>query len=256
MRVGRKSLRRAWDIARQDAGLDRRDCVAFLIKARMPHGRAEASYYRPGPPDMPHEWLIPSILRLVPPVVLERYANRHRVAIWSEIPRAPSALLDPLIRHELEHAVQWQRHGRSYSDLDAFLREVWDAQSDTERYLSLPSEREANLASAAYADECLDEGQLRRLRRKGRYRHLVDVQAPALEGDSLTLMVEALRDAGDKFLPQFNAKQRAERLGGLEQSARTWPPNVLDGLGDDEPDDLVVIAPPYRPSSQERTKPK
>src|SRR5215210_5849056 len=207
MRVGRKSLRCAWDSARDHAGLDRRDCVVFFVKARMPDGRAEASYYRPGRPDMPHEWLIPSILRLVPPDVLERYESRHRVAIWAEIPRAPYSLLDPLIRHELEHAVQWQHHGRAYTDLDGFLRELWDARANTERYLSLPSEREANLASAAYAGEVLDEERLGRLRRKSRYRHLVDFQAPARETDALTLMVEALRGAGDKFLPQFSAKE-------------------------------------------------
>jgi hypothetical protein len=189
MRIGRKALRHTWDRARDDAGLDRRDCVIFLVKARMPHGRAEAGYYRPGGPDVPHDWLLPSILRRVPPETLERYENRHRVAIWSQIPSAPYALLGPLLRHELEHAAQYQRHGRSYSDLDGHLRELWEARSaDSDRYLRLPSEREANLASARYAAACLDERRLRRLRRVRRYRHLVDNGAPALEADSLSLM--------------------------------------------------------------------
>jgi len=248
MRVVRKNLRSAWDRAREDAGLDRRDCAVFLIKMRMPDGRAEASYYRPGRPDMPHEQLTPSILRDVPPEILERYENRHRVAIWAEIPGAPYALLDPLLRHELEHAAQWQRYGRSYTDLDSSLREVWDVHSNSGRYLRLPSEREANLASAAYALACVDEERLRRLRRKRRYRHLVALEAPSLESDSLSLTVEALHEAGDRFLPQFSDEERENRLASLERNARDWRSDVLEGLRDDEPDDLVVIAHPYRPS--------
>jgi hypothetical protein len=214
----------------------------------MPRGLAEAGYYRPGGPDVPHDWLTPSILRRVPPETLEQYENRHRVAIWSEIPRAPYALLGPLLRHELEHAAQWQRCGRSYIDLDGHLREVWNARSKSERYLRLPSEREANLASAKYADTCLDERHMRRLRRSRRYRHLVDDEAPGLESDSLSLMVKALRDAGDQFLPQFDADQREEELQRLKQSGRDWPPDLLDGVRDSEADDLVVVTRPYQPA--------
>jgi hypothetical protein len=248
MRIGRKELRNAWDRARDDAGLDRRDCVIFLVKARMPRGRAEAGYYRPGGPDGPHDWLSPSVIRHVPPETLERYEHRHRVAIWSEIPGAPYALVDPLLRHELEHAAQWQRHGRSFSDLDGYLRDVLDARSDFQRYLRLPSEREANLAAATYAVLLLDDRRLRRLRRSRRYRQVVDHEAPPLESDSLSLMVKALREAGDQFLPQLNIEQRRSELQSLEQNARNWPPDVLDGLRDSEPDDVVVVAHPYRPA--------
>jgi hypothetical protein len=179
--------------------------------------------------------------------VLDRYENRHRVAIWSQIPRAPYALLDPLIRHELEHAAQWQRHGRAYTDMDQALRKAWDVGSSNERYLTLPTEREANLASAAYAVNFVDAEQLRRLRRKARHRHLVDAGAQALESDSLSLTVEALREAGDKFLPHFNTEQRKEWLQNLEQSARSWPPDPFEGLRDDESNDLVVVTDPYWP---------
>jgi hypothetical protein len=237
MRIGHKELRNAWDRARDDAGLDRRDCVVFLVKARMPHGRAEAGYYRPGGPDMPHDWLSPSVIRHVPPETLARYEHRHRVATWSEIPGAPYALLDPLLRHELEHAAQWQRHGRSFIDLDGHLRDVWGTDANPERYLRLPAEREAN-----------HERLLRRLRRRRRYRQVVDHEAPSLESDSLSLMVQALREAGDQFLPQLNVEQRKSELQSLEQNARNWPADMLDGLRDSEPDDVVVVTHPYRPA--------
>jgi hypothetical protein len=214
----------------------------------MPAGAAEAAYYRPGPPDAPHHQLIPSIFRSIPPEILELYGNRHRVAIWSEIPGAPFALLEPLLRHELEHGAQWQRHGRPFSDLDGYLREAWDARSNPERYLQLPSEREANLAAATFAQARLDEEHLGRLRRSRRYRQFVDQDAPALENDSLSLMVAALRDSGERFLPQCDAKQREDELRGLEERARGWPPDALDGLRDQERHDLVVVAHPYDPS--------
>jgi len=251
MRIGRKHLRTAWDRAREDAGLDRRDCVIFLVKARMPAGAAEAGYYRPGRPDWSHDQLIPSILRSISPEMLERYEDRHRVAIWSEIPGAPFALLEPLLRHELEHGAQWQRHGRSYSDLDGYLRDAWDARSNAERYLKLPSEREANLAAAAYARAHLDEEHMRRLRRRRRYRQGVGYDAPAPQGGSLSLMVAALRDSGERFLPHCTAEQRENELSSLERNARNWPPDMLDGLRDEEPDDLVVVRRPYKPSRAE-----
>jgi hypothetical protein len=153
-----------------------------------------------------------------------------------------------LLRHELEHGAQWQRHGRPYSDLDGYLREAWDARSNAERYLRLPSEREANLAAAAYAHARLDEQRLRRLRLSRRYRQLVDLDAPALENDSLPLMVTALRESGDRFLPQCDPEQRERELRSLEQHARDWPPDMLGGLRDNEPDDLVVLTHPYTPA--------
>jgi hypothetical protein len=243
MRVGRKLLQVAWDRARDDAGLERSECAIFLVKARMPLGRAEAGYYRPGGPDVPHDLLIPSILRHVSPRMLERYENRHRVAIWSHIPGAPYALLGPLLRHELEHAAQWQRHGRSYSDLDGYLREAWDARSDPKRYLRLPSEREANLAAAFYATAQLADSQLRRLKRIRRYRQLVNGGAE-LESDSLSLTVAALRDAGTRFLPKCEPDEREKRLRSLEQSALNWRWGVLSEFSDSNSDDVVVMAHP------------
>jgi hypothetical protein len=87
-----------------------------------------------------------------------RYGRRYR---------APYALLEPLLRHELEHGAQWQRYGRPFSDLDGHLREVLDARSNPERYLRLPSERGANLAATTYAQEHLDAQHLQRLRATG-----------------------------------------------------------------------------------------
>jgi hypothetical protein len=131
--------------------------------------------------------------------------------------------------------------------LDHSLREVWDVRSSTERYLRLPSEREANLTSAAYAAKRVDQKSLRRLRRMRRYQHLVDGEATPLESDPLSLTVAALRDAGDKFLPHFSHDDRTRRLASLEKSARDWSPDGLEVLRDDEPDDLVVITNLYRP---------
>ena len=142
--------------------------------------------------------------------------------------------------------MQWQRHGRPYSDLDGYLREAWDARSNLKRYFQLPSEREANLAAAKYAQARLREEHVHRLRGRRRYRQFVDCNAPALESDSLSLMVKALRDAGERFLPQFDAEEREKRLRSLEKNARDWPREMLEGLRDSETDDLVVVTHPYK----------
>jgi hypothetical protein len=167
------------------------------------------------------------------------------VAIWSEMPRVPYSILGPLLRHELEHAAQWDRHGRSYSELDGYLREAWDASRHPERYLRLPSEREANLAAAKYARASLDDRHLRRLRRSRRYRQLVDEDAPQLENDSLSLTVDALQEVRDRFLPQLDADGRERELRGLERNAREWRPGMLDLLRDETAAEVVVVTEPY-----------
>jgi hypothetical protein len=186
----------------------------------------------------------PTVFRAIPPEVLNRYEHWHRVAIWKLVPKAPMALVEPLLRHELEHAAQWQRYGRSFIDLDGFLREAWNVAGDSKRYFQLPSERACNDAAARHAERVLPYEARERLRRFRRYRQFVmpDAEPPS---DVLDATVEALRAAGDAFLPQFDESDRAERLQGMEESARNWPQDILEGMRDEDVDDIVVVR-PYR----------
>jgi len=214
----------------------------------MPRGGAEAGYLRPGPPDVPHALTRPAVFRAVPPDILGRYENRHRVGIWSLVPKAPMALLGPLLRHELEHAAHWKRYGRSFTDLDAHLREVWGADRDDERYLQLPSERACNDAASRFAARWLKPIAHERLKRNRRYRQLAGVN-DGPPGDVLSATIEALREAGEKFLQHFDDAARVERLQRMEESAGTWPQDILEQMRDDETDDLIFVR-PHRASQE------
>jgi hypothetical protein len=111
MRVGVKTLATVWRQAIADAELDASQCVVFLVKARKPSIAAEAGYFRPGRPDLPHSALRPMLFRWLDPSILDKYEDRHRVAVWAWAGRAPACALGPLLRHELQHAVHWQRWG-------------------------------------------------------------------------------------------------------------------------------------------------
>lgn len=209
----------------------------------MPKGLAEAGYFRPGSPDGPHDLLTPTILRRIPPDLLDRYAGRHRVALWAQIPRAPFALLGPLLRHELEHAAQWQRYGRPFINLNDELREAWEVETRPGRYRQLPSERAANLAAAKYASNYLPPVTIARLRRSRRYRQFVDQSAVPLEDDVLALTVGALRAAVvDTESPA--AEPGADAIQHLEEAARSWPSDALERMRDDQLD--MVVTRPFR----------
>jgi hypothetical protein len=154
------------------------------------------------------------------------------------MPRAPYALLGPLLRHELQHAVQWTRSGTPFFILDGYLRDA-ASRGDLD-YFALPSERDANIAAAEYA-VTLPEAKIAPIRKKRRYRQIVDGAEP-FEHALLDEMTAAVRHQGDKVLPQLDAADRTAEIDRLESNARTWP-----ATGMVEPDrtqpGLVVVKP-------------
>lgn len=80
----------------------------------------------------------------------------HRLALWRELPGLPDVALGAMLRHELEHAARWERSGTAFYEADERLR----ARYGSESYSSLPTEREANAAAAAYARRVLTPAEL------------------------------------------------------------------------------------------------
>jgi hypothetical protein len=214
VRVGRSLLRKEWEAARKNATI-RGSAVVFLVKTRMPLGFAESGYFRPGAPNTFHAWLDPAIFRFVPPDVFNEHEDVHRIAVWAQIPRAPFALLPPLLRHELEHAAQWERGGSAFIDANSYLYEAWRVRSNRRRYFAMPSERQANLAAAVYARRVLSDADVASLVGKRAYRQMVDIDAPQLEADEQTLTLEALAAAGDAFMPGEPDAERERCLARL-----------------------------------------
>jgi hypothetical protein len=221
MRVGRRLLLRDLGRALVDSGIGPSNVVAFLLKARCPRWAAAAGYLPPGQPDRPHVALDPFIFRRIQPEIVFAHPDRHRIAVWASVPRLPFAFLGLLLRHELEHAAQYERFGKPLFELNAALREAWASATGRDHYGKLPVERQANLAAARYAGEHLEMDVLRRLRRDRYYQQLVGSDGEALEDDVLATTVTELRaalDAGAQLAQPFAAGE----LDDLEYRARTW----------------------------------
>src|SRR5262249_35112512 len=82
---------------------------------------------------------------------------------WRELPGFPAAALGPMLRHELEHARRFELSGPAFFEADDLLRAAVRAAGG-HGYALLPSELEANAASAAYAARVLTAAQLDHLR--------------------------------------------------------------------------------------------
>jgi hypothetical protein len=137
----------------------------------------------------------------------------HRLAVWGELPGIPDAALGPMLRHELEHARRWQRSGTRFFDADDLLRAaVREAGGDG--YAALPSELEANAASAAYAALTVSAAELEELRASPECTSLLNAALPPVDVVEATLQVlEARRDWGrlmdDDDRREFVAEVRA-----------------------------------------------
>ena len=98
-----------------------------------------------------------------------------------------------MLRHELEHARRWERSGPRFFEADDLLRDAVRA-ADGAGYATLPSELEANAASAAYAARTLAPAELEALRGLDELRLLLEpVTAPA---DVVEATVAALEARG------------------------------------------------------------
>src|SRR4051812_16424197 len=98
-------------LANAAVGEDRMQLI--VVEERQPDGTAECAYCSPsmGPPLPPRTNAV--ITRIHP----DRLAQRHHiVGVWEVLPEADEVLLSALLRHEVEHARQWERYGPQLTD--------------------------------------------------------------------------------------------------------------------------------------------
>ena len=138
----------------EDAGLDPRAWVVWIVDALRPPGTTPVAYLQPAGDVRPDTVLV---FRAVGAERVDPYRlTAHRLAIWRVLPGMPDAALGPMLRHELEHARRWERSGTAFYEADERLR----ASVGRSGYAQLPTEREANAAAAAYAQRTLSAPQL------------------------------------------------------------------------------------------------
>jgi len=161
-------LDKQWELALADAGVDGETCRRYDFNPREVKSPLGAAWFPPG-----------EVLELTdhfPDGDLLEDANSpesrglHRVAVW---PDRRESVIGARLRHELEHAAQWDRFGpgifRLY-DLAYSVLAVRAAGLDgcASMYINaVPIEQDANAASAMFlrryhpdtiADLCLDAG--------------------------------------------------------------------------------------------------
>jgi hypothetical protein len=172
MTVDPDRLRTELERACEDAGLDARAWVVWIVDSVRPAGTTPTAYLQPAGAVKPDTVLV---FRAVGPERVDRYRlTAHRLAIWRGLPGLPDAALGPMLRHELEHARRWERSGTAFYEADERLR----ASVGRSGYAQLPTEREANAAAASYALRTLATSELAELRACGEFADLLADNPP------------------------------------------------------------------------------
>jgi hypothetical protein len=153
-------LRSELDAACADAGVDAASVVVFVVASRQPAGTTPLAYLNPA--GVVRSDTV-AVFRAVGAARAAGHAGAaHRLAVWRELPEFPAPALGPMLRHELEHARRFEQSGPAFFEADDLLRAAVRAAGG-HGYSRLPSELEANAASAAYAARMLTKADLSEL---------------------------------------------------------------------------------------------
>jgi hypothetical protein len=197
-------LRSELEDACADAGVDPASVVVFVAPSRQPAGTTPLAYLNPAGTVRPDTV---AVFRSVGAARVALHAGTaHRLAVWRELPDFPAAALGPMLRHELEHARRFEASGPAFFEADDLLRAaVRDAGGHG--YARLPSELEANAASAAYAARALTAAELAELRAVPECAALLDSRVPPPDVVEATL-----------------AELDPPRAAGLREACEAWDP--------------------------------
>ena len=178
------ALRQALSAACGDAGIDARSVVVFVVSSRQPGGTTPLAYLSPVAEVRPETV---AVFRAVGAGQAARHAGRaHRLAVWAELPVFPAAALGPMLRHEVEHARRFELSGPAFFQADDLLRASVRAAGG-HGYSRLPSELEANAASAAFAARALSGAEIAELQAVPECAALVDGALPPADVVEATL---------------------------------------------------------------------
>jgi hypothetical protein len=146
MRLTREWLEAEWPRIVVDAGIEGNRIQLVVVEEERRPEAAEAVYWAPsfhGPLDRD------GIYRLVRCIGDRSEAGHHLIVVWQEFPDHEEATVVALLRHEVEHAAQWERHGPTlFDDLDYEVRRAGEASGHD--YSERPTERAANDAARDY----------------------------------------------------------------------------------------------------------
>jgi hypothetical protein len=157
----------------RDAAIEPATCVVWIVDAPRPEASTPIAYLQPAGA------VRRDTVQVFRAVGAERArpfeGSAHRFALWRHHPGLPEAALGPMLRHELAHAVRWEKSGTLFYEADERLRVAAGGSA----YAQLPTEREANAAAAAYARHTLKRVELAELAATPELAGLLAASPPA-----------------------------------------------------------------------------
>lgn len=232
------SVRHALIDACEDAGLEPASLAVFVVDARRPGGTTPMAYLQPGGFVWPDTVLV---FRAAGAERVHRHhLQAHRLAVWRDLPGIPAAALAPMLRHELEHARRWERSGPRFFEADDMLRAAVRAAGGR-GYAALPSELEANAASAAYAQRTLSATELDQVGACSDCEGLLGGASPPADVVEATLAELTRRD---DWSPWLRGAERAAYLDEVLRACSSWRRDVARSLvaGDGEEPLVELVA--------------
>jgi hypothetical protein len=205
-----------------DAEVPEQTTVLFRIAASPPEGEAEIAYV--APPDAGR--INYAAMQAVGSDRLHEYRGIHRFLAFVDVADAPLGALGTELRHEAQHARQFNQHGPHFIDLDRILRDIVRGNTAV-RYEQIPSERDANAAARVFALASYAE-DLAAMARDDRFQqYTVDVAAADdLLAETLALLWEhAPRDQIDAH----TGRALGEVVDELADASATWHQQVSAG---------------------------
>jgi hypothetical protein len=207
-------LRQELLAACDDAGIAPASVVAYVVAAARPAGTTPLAYLHPA--GVVRSETVAVFRAIGSTRVARHQLTAHRLALWGELPGIPDCALGPMLRHELEHARRWERSGTRFFEADEILRAAVRGAGG-HVYATLPSEVEANAASAAYARRTLSESELDEVRACEECAALVAPEPNLRDIVGATLAELAARDDWGP-----GASGRAAYLAEVERDCAAW----------------------------------
>lgn len=160
MLIEREWIEGEWPGIVAHAGISEDRAQLIVVRDTQPVGAAECAYCQPSfnrPLDDPEVF---AVVRRIGGA--RAAALHHIVAVWKELPECDPVAASALLRHEVEHARQWESYGPPLMDeLEAELKTI--AYQVGRSYHAAPVEQAADDAGRAWITTRYGEGEADRL---------------------------------------------------------------------------------------------
>lgn len=204
--------------ALSDAGVSEAAAVLLLVAGTPPGGAVEYAYLPPG------SWGDLEVRVLYDARdELHQFSHLHRFGMYSELDASVASTAVGL-RHEAEHAAQYDRYGRALFELESILRRGMRRANRLDEYPQIPIERDANRAAGAYARANYAD-DIAALAADRRFRQFVE--DPAAVGNLIDETVEAIW----QYVPRTDVDDQDDEqrtfdvvVPELKQRALAWEP--------------------------------